>query len=63
MFLVVLFLGIGVQIEFFQLVLRDIHANGLRGVNFVAMPLYWLLWNILPFTLFAIGRLLKKQGR
>jgi hypothetical protein len=62
-FLRALFLGFGVQVEFFRLVFRDVEANGSHGAKFFALPLYWLLWNALPVILFAISSLLKKQGR
>ena len=54
-------LAIGLTIQFIQGVLRDFYANGDRP-NFLTLPLYWLIWNLLPLTLFGIGKLLQKQG-
>jgi hypothetical protein len=55
-------LAIGLTIQFIQGVLRDFYANG-DHPNFLTLPLYWLIWNLLPLTLFGIGKLLQKQGR
>ena len=41
---------------------NSVDVNG-RHVNFLTLPLYWLLWNVLPLTFFGIGKLLQKQGR
>ena len=32
-------------------------------IEFATLQLYWLTWNLLPLTLFAIGKLLQRQGK
>ena len=54
-------LAIGFTFEFAHRVWLEI-VNG-RRVNFGALPFYWLLWNLLPLTLLAIGRLVRRQGK
>ena len=43
-------------------VVRDIDATG-HHPNFLTLPLFCALWNLLLFTIFAIGKLLQKQGK
>jgi len=54
-------LAIGLTFEF----ARSVWLDSLNGhhINFAVLPLYWLMWNVLPLILFAIGKLLQKQGR
>ena len=54
-------LAIGFTFEFAHRVWLD-SLNG-RHVKFGVLPFYWLAWNLLPFTLFAIGTLLRRQGK
>jgi hypothetical protein len=54
-------LAIGLSFEFVRGVwLANVNR---RHVDFVTLPLYWLLWNLLPLTFFGIGKLLRKQGK
>jgi hypothetical protein len=46
-----------------RIVFEDAQTNGLQRVNWLALPIYLLLWNALPIIVFAISRLLKKEGR
>ena len=62
MFAVAVVLAIGLTFEFAQGVWLDINVSG-RHVNFVTLPLFLLLWNLLPLTIFGIGKFLQKQGR
>jgi hypothetical protein len=54
--------AVGMNLEFIHTVWRDIYVNYHRPA-FITLPLYWLLWNVLPLTLFGLARLLRKQGR
>ncbi len=62
MFVFAVVLAIGLSFEFARGVWLDINVNG-RHVNFVVLPEYLLLWNLLPLTIFGVGKLLQKQGR
>jgi len=55
-------IAVASNLEFIHTVWLDVYVNGHR-VNFATLPLYWLLWNLLPLTIFGIGRRLRKQGR
>ena len=61
MFALAVVIGTGLSLEFVENVWLEIN-NG-RHINFATLPLYWLLWNLLPLTFFGISTLLKKQGR
>jgi hypothetical protein len=51
-------MSVGLSAEFFLGASRaSVHTNG------VSSFFYWLLWMLLPIVLFAVGVLLKKQGR
>jgi hypothetical protein len=52
----------GMTIEFALSIWHDIYMNGNR-VSLVTLPLYGLLWNVLPLIVFGIGKFLQKQGR
>jgi hypothetical protein len=54
-------LAIGLTLEFGHGVWLD-SLNG-RHINFAVLPLYWFIWNLFPLMLFAIGKLLQRQGR
>jgi hypothetical protein len=62
MFALAVVIAVGLSFEFVQGVWLEVNVNG-RHVNFLTLPLYWLLWNVLPLTFFGIGKLLQKQGR
>ena len=49
-------------IQFVIGVLRGFYVNG-HPPNFLMLPLYWLIWNLLPFAILCVGRLLRSQGR
>jgi hypothetical protein len=55
-------IAVGLNLEFIHTMWRGAYVNDHR-VNFATLPLYWLLWNLLPLTICGIGRLLRKQGR
>jgi hypothetical protein len=57
-----LVIAVGLNLEFIHTVWLDAFVNDHR-VNFATLPLYWLLWNLFPLTIFGIGRLLRKQGK
>ena len=57
-----LVLAIGLTIEFLQRVWLDFNVNQ-HHVKIATLPLYWMLWNLLPLTLFGIGKVLQRQGR
>ena len=54
--------AVGMNLEFAHGVWLNVYVNDHRP-NFLTLPLCWLLWNLLPLTIFGIGRLLRKQGR
>ena len=62
MFALAVVLAVGMSSEFVRAVWLDVNLNG-RHVNFLTLPFYWLLWNLLPLTFFGIGKVLQKQGR
>jgi hypothetical protein len=53
---------VGLNVQFAISVIRDSHSAG-HHANFLILPVFWLIWNLLPLTIFAIGWLLQKQGR
>jgi hypothetical protein len=53
-----LVMAVGLSAQFFAIVLRRHEYNHLLSLLFT-----WLLWLLLPITLFAIGALLKRNGR
>jgi len=57
-----LVVAVGLNLEFVYTVWLDVYVNDHRA-NFATLPPYWLLWNLLPLTIFGIGRLLRQQGR
>ena len=61
-FSIAIVLSIGLTMQFAIGVAHDAYATG-HHPNFLTLPLFWLMWNLLPLTFFAIGKLLKKQGR
>jgi hypothetical protein len=54
--------SVGVTIQFILGVLRDVYVNGNR-VNLIALPFYWVLWNLFPLVIFVISGLLQRRGR
>jgi hypothetical protein len=60
-FAVAIVLAIGLTFEFAQGAWLD-DLDG-RHIRFAILPFYWLMWNLLPLILFAIGKLLQRQGR
>jgi hypothetical protein len=57
-----LVVAVGLNLELVRRVWLDVYVNGHRA-NFATLPLYCLFWNLLPLTIFGIGRLLRKQGK
>ena len=55
-------LAIGFTFEFVQRAWLENSLNW-HHIEFATLPLYWLTWNLLPLTLFAIGKLLQRQGK
>jgi hypothetical protein len=55
-------LAAGFTFVFLQRVWLENSLNW-RHIEFATLPFYWLMWNLLPLTLFAIGKLLQRQGK
>jgi hypothetical protein len=52
--------AVGMQVGFAQAVMA---SGGFAGQRLLPLILAWVTWNLLPATLFAIGRLLRRAGR
>jgi hypothetical protein len=52
--------AIGMQVGFAQTVMA---SGGSAGQRTLPLILGWVAWNLLPATLFAISRLLRRAGR
>ncbi len=57
-----LVVAVGLNLEFIHAVWLDVYVNG-HHAKFPTLLLYWLLWNVFPFTIFGIGKLLHKEGK
>jgi len=52
--------AVGMQVGFAHAVIA---SGGFAGQRLLPLILGWMTWNLLPATLFAIGRLLRRAGR
>jgi len=62
MFIFAVMAAAGFNFEFLRTVWLDVYVSEHR-LNLATLPLYWLLWNLLPLTIFGVSRLLHKQGK
>ena len=56
-------MAVGMNFAFARTVFQDVQPGGLQRVNWLALPIYLLLWNAPPIIFFSMSRIFKKQGR
>jgi len=61
MFALAVVIAVGLSFEFVQGVWLEVNVNG-RHVNFLTLPLYWLLWNVLPLTFLESGNFYRSKA-
>ncbi len=61
MFVFAVMAAVGFNLEFIKTVWLDVYVSG-HHPDFAALPVFWLLWNLFPLTIFGIAKLLKERG-